>query len=208
MLKASGNKLNCIQRLAILFVLGVCVSPVFGQDSTDVDHSAVLELGGAGERDLKGNSSNFGATLAIEMTPVENWLELEFGVTVLGTSGHTELATDLLFKKPYRLSPTAEFMFGVGLEMLRKFSVEERATSFGVEAVLDFMFWPADNIGWYLEPGFDLEPYYFVRGHLAIRLRSHNSNYTPRYNHCLRLDILLSIVSPQSDSKSITPLAS
>jgi hypothetical protein len=92
------------------------------------------------------------------MTPVENWLELEFGVTALGTSGHTELSTDLLFKKPYRLSQTAEFMFGVGLEMIRKFSVEERGTSFGVEAVLDFMFWPTNNIGWYLEPGYGLIP--------------------------------------------------
>lgn len=158
MLKALENKLNCLQRLAILCILGVCVSTVFAQDSTDVDHSAVLEVGGAGERDLKGNSSNFGATLAIEMTPVENWLELEFGMTALGTSGHAELATDFLFKKPYRLSQTAEFMFGVGLEMVRKFSVEERATSFGVEAVLDFMFWPTDNIGWYLEPGYGFVP--------------------------------------------------
>ena len=152
------NKFKPIQTLAFLCILEFCVSPMYGQDSADVDHVAVLELGGAGERDFKGNSSNFGATLAIEMTPIENWLELEFGVTALGTSGHAELATDLLFKKPYRLSPTAEFMFGVGFEVVRKFSVEEQGTSFGVEAVLDFMFWPTNNIGWYLEPGYAFVP--------------------------------------------------
>jgi len=157
-LKALGNTLNCIQRLAILCILTVCVSPVFAQDSTDVDHSAVLEVGAAGERDLKQNTSNFGATLAVEMTPVEHWLELECGVTALGTSGQTELAADLLFKKPYRLSRTAEFMFGVGFEVARKFSDEEPSTSVGVEAVLDFMFWPTNKIGWYLEPGYSFVP--------------------------------------------------
>jgi len=152
------EQLKHIQTLAFLCILELCVSPGFGQDSADVDHSAVLELGGAGERDLKGNSSNFGATLAIEMTPVEHWLELEIGVTALATSGHTELTTDLLFKKPYRLSQTVEFMFGVGLEMVRKFSVEEQGTSLGVEGVLDFMFWPTNDIGWYLEPGYGFVP--------------------------------------------------
>ena len=157
-MEAVWNKFKPIQTLAFLCILELCVSPVFAQDSTDADHSAVLELGAAVERDLKGNSSNFGATLAIEMTPVENWLELEFGVTALGTTGHAELATDLLFKKPYRISQTVEFMFGVGLEMVRKFSVEERGTSFAGEVVLDFMFWPTNNIGWYLEPDYGFVP--------------------------------------------------
>jgi hypothetical protein len=158
MLEAPGNKLTCMQMLAIICILEFCVSPVLAQDSTNVDHSAVLEIGGAGEWDFKEMSSHFGATLAIEMTPVEDWFELELGVTALATSGHTELATDLLFKKPYRLSPTAEFMFGVGFEVVRKFSSEEQGTSFGVEAVLDFMFWPTNDIGWYLEPGYGFIP--------------------------------------------------
>ena len=89
-----------------------------------MDRFAVIEVGGAGEMDLSGSSSNFGATLAIEKTPIEHWLELEFGVTVLATSCKTEFETDLLFKKPYRLSSTAEFMIGAGSELVRKFDVE------------------------------------------------------------------------------------
>jgi hypothetical protein len=131
---------------------------VFCQDSSDVDYSAVIEVGGSGELDIKGKSSNFGADLAIECTPIEHWLELEFGVTALAASGQTELETDLLFKKPYRISSTVEFMFGMGPDLMRKFGVEEPGTYLGLEAVLEFMFWPANNIGWYLEPSFGFVP--------------------------------------------------
>jgi len=150
-----------LQALAFFCLFEVCLSHAFGQDSSEVDRSAVIEVGGAGEMDLRGSSSNFGATLAIEKTPIEHWLELEFGVTVLATSGETELETDLLFKKPYSFSSTAEFMIGAGPDVVRKFDAGEHSTSLGVEAVLDFMFWPANNIGWYLEPSYG---YLFERG--------------------------------------------
>ena len=49
-------------------------------------------------------------------TPIENWLELEAGVLPFYSRNSTEWDTDLLFKKPWTLSPTAEFMFGIGPE--------------------------------------------------------------------------------------------
>jgi hypothetical protein len=151
-------KIIILQAFGFLCLFEFCASPALGQDSADVDHSAVLELGAAGEWGLKGNSSNFGGTLAMETTPIEHWLELEFGATALATSGQTELSADFLFKKPYRLSRTSEFMMGVGPELVRKFNGDGQGTSLGWEAVLDFMFWPTNNIGWYLEPGYDLVP--------------------------------------------------
>jgi len=63
----------------------------------------VLELGGAGEQSLKGGGANFGPTIAVEVTPIENRPELEGGVTPLYDHGKTEWDTDLLFKKPWTL---------------------------------------------------------------------------------------------------------
>ena len=34
----------------------------------------------------------------MEFEPIENWLELEFGITTLNTTGHSDLSGDLLFK--------------------------------------------------------------------------------------------------------------
>jgi hypothetical protein len=31
----------------------------------------------------------------------------------------------------------------------------DRGTFRGVEGVLDFMFWPRKNVGWYVEPGYE-----------------------------------------------------
>ena len=60
--------------------------------------------------------AGFGPTVAVEVTPLKNWLEIEAGVTPLFSNGHTELDTDLLFKKPFTLSNAVEFMLGVGPE--------------------------------------------------------------------------------------------
>jgi hypothetical protein len=129
------------------------------QDSRDEDHAVILEIGGAGEWPIRGaGGTNYGGTVAAEVTPIENWLELEIGVTALGTAGHTELSGDFLFKKPYRLSATTEFMFGAGPSLSKSLTGSERGTSWSAEFVLDFMFWRRKNIGWYLEPGWSITP--------------------------------------------------
>src|SRR5262249_55002353 len=47
-------------------------------------------------------------------------LELERGFTPLGVSGRREVSADLLFKKPFRLSPTIEIELGPDLRLLER----------------------------------------------------------------------------------------
>ena len=95
--------------------LFLCAGSAFAQ-SVDKEPAAVVELGGAADWNVKDGGSSFGPTVAVEVTPIENWLELEAGVTPLFTRHSTEWDTDLLFKKPWTLSKKAEFMLGVGPE--------------------------------------------------------------------------------------------
>jgi hypothetical protein len=130
----------------------------------DPEPFAVLELGGAAERSIKGDGANFGPTIAVEVTPIENWLELEGGVTPLYGHGKTEWDTDLLFKKPWTLSNEVEFMIGAGPEWVHTTGRGSTDNSVSGEVVLDFMFWPSPKhrFGWYLEPSYG---YDFGRGH-------------------------------------------
>ena len=126
--------------------------------------AAILELGGAASRTLTDSTSSFGPTAAIEFTPIENWLELEAGVTPLLNRHSTEWGLDLLFKKPWRLSSKVEFMAGVGPELVHARQSGVTANSIAGEAVLDFMFWPSSRrrFGWYFEPSYE---YTFGPGH-------------------------------------------
>jgi hypothetical protein len=94
--------------------------------------------------------------VAVEITPIENLLELEFGVSALHVEDGTELSLDVLFKKPFHFSPQVEFMIGLGPSLVHVPGDGEGGTFPGVEMVLDFMFWPRKDIGWYVEPGYDL----------------------------------------------------
>jgi hypothetical protein len=121
-------------------------------------HSLVLEIGPAAGWPLHGRTTELWGTIAVEKEVIENWLELELGITVLGTSGQRELSTDLLFKTPFRLSPTVEFMVGVGPSIARTLTGPDKGTSVAVQFVIDFMFWPRENVGWYVEPGMSITP--------------------------------------------------
>ncbi len=122
------------------------------------DHAVVLEFGGAAEWPTHGGAANFGGTIAGEITPIEHWLEIEAGVTALGSTGRTELSGDLLFKKPWSLSPRFEFMLGAGPSWARTTNGPDKGTLLSAEFVLDFMFWQRRNIGWYIEPGWSVAP--------------------------------------------------
>lgn len=143
--------------------LFLCSWQCFAQ-SQDKEPVAILELGGAVSGNLKGGSTSAGPAVAVEVTPIENWLELEAGFTPLFGSDSTEWDTDLLFKKPWTLSHKAEFMCGVGPEWIHTSENKMTTNSAAAEAVLDFMFWPSKKhkFGWFFEPGYD---YSFGRGH-------------------------------------------
>jgi len=155
------NPAKCVLIASLFFSTGSALAqPV----DNDPEPAAIVELGGAGSRNLTGGGSSFGGDVAVEVTPIENWLEIEAGVTPLFTRHSTEWDVDLLFKKPWTLSQKAEFMFGVGPEWVHTRQYGVTTNSVAAEAVLDFMFWPSGKhrFGWYLEPGYE---YSFGRGH-------------------------------------------
>lgn len=119
------------------------------------DHAIVFELGAAGDW-ARGEAVHGGGTIAFEVTPVEHWLELEIGVTAIRSGSGVEMPFDVLFKKPWQPSPTFEFMIGIGPEVVHA-PAREGGTYWGAEGVLDFMFWPKRNLGWYVEPGYEIE---------------------------------------------------
>src|SRR5580704_8944722 len=150
--------------LALVASLFLCSGNARAQSiDKEPEPVAIVELGGAGSWNLKGGSS-FGADIAAETTPIENWLELEAGTTPLFTRHSTEWDTDLLFKKPWTLSKKAELMFGLGPEWVHTKQYGVTSNAFAGEVALDFMFWPSGNhrFGWFVEPGYD---YSFARGH-------------------------------------------
>lgn len=136
--------------------LAFSVGNAFAQ-SVEKDPAAIVELGAATGWNVKGGAATFGPDIAVEVTPIENWLELELGTTPFFTRNQTEWDTDLLFKKPWTISKKSEFMLGVGPEWVRTRQNRTITDSFALEAAGDFMFWPArkHKFGWYLEPAYD-----------------------------------------------------
>ena len=100
----------------------------FGQVE-EKEPAAIIEIGGAGEWALTHGTPSYGPGVAVEVTPIREWLEIEAGVTPFFSRGQTEWDTDLLFKKPYTLSQTTEFMFGVGPEWAHTVSGGKRTNS-------------------------------------------------------------------------------
>ena len=157
-----GTVTTYVARLGLFAAMTLCSGQAFGQVE-EREPSAIVEIGGAGGWGLKGGSA-FGTDLSVETTPIPDWLELEGSVTTLFSRGQTELDTDFLFKKPFTLSDTVEFMFGVGPEWQHTVIHGGTRDAVAGEAALDFMFWPwaERKFGLYLEPSYD---YGFEHGH-------------------------------------------
>ena len=129
-----------------------CATPLAAQEAQK-DHAIVFELGAAAEAERK-ETVNYGATFAFEITPIEHWLELEVGATGISAERGTEMSVDVLFKKPWQLSPAFEFMIGIGPTMNHSAGTDG-GTFWGVEGVVDLMFWLKRNVGWYIDPGYE-----------------------------------------------------
>jgi hypothetical protein len=140
--------------LAMLSVAGTAMAQNPGIKPPEDDHAIVFELGAAGDWS-RAEGFHPGGTFAFEVTPIENWLELEVGATAIRADSSTEIPVDLLFKKPWRFSPQFEFMIGVGPELIHA-TGGDHATYWALSSVLDFMFWRRKNVGWYIEPGYEL----------------------------------------------------
>jgi hypothetical protein len=155
-----GVKLLNSVPLLLVAALVAAPAPVLAQDPgqqrSDDDHrGAVLELGAAGEWSVPDGKPSFGPSVAVEVTPIEQWLEIEAGISSLHGSDGREWETDLVFKKPFDLTKNVEFMIGVGPQW-------SSTSGFGTVGALDFMFWVTPQYGWFLEPSYS---YAFTRGH-------------------------------------------
>jgi len=165
MLEASEAKASAkILLIACLCSFGNVFAQSVDKDPVDKEPAAIVELGGAASQSLTGDGSSFGPTVAVEITPIENRLELEAGVTSLFKRHSAEWDTDLIFKKPWTLSEKSEFMVGIGPEWIHTRRYSTTTNSIGGEVVADFMHWPSakHKLGWYVEPGYE---YNFGRGH-------------------------------------------
>jgi hypothetical protein len=168
-------------RICVFTLAGACLFLFFGvsahgqtsskasiahpqEASEEKDPVAILELGAATSWNLSGGAATFAPNLAAEITPIENWLELEAGLSPFYTHDSTEWDTDLLFKKPWTISRKAEFMLGIGPEWIYLKQNGKTVNSIAGELAGDFMFWPTGKhrFGWFLEPAYD---YRFARGH-------------------------------------------
>ena len=142
--------------LFLMAFVVICVGKSFPQ-LAEKEPPVVLELGSANSRSLTGHQWTFGPTVAAEVTPIENWLELEAGVTPLFARHSTEWSVDLLFKKPWTLSEKKEFMLGIGPEWIHTNAFGVKTNSVAIEVAPDFMFWSSrkHRFGWYLEPSYE-----------------------------------------------------
>jgi hypothetical protein len=143
--------------LCLILPMHLCGQTSVSWSKDKDDPVVILELGAATSWNVNGGAATFAPNLAAEVTPIENWLELEAGVSPFYTQQSTEWDTDLLFKKPWTLSRTAEFMLGVGPEWVHLTQNGKTSNSIAGEVAADFMFWPGrrHRFGWYLEPAYD-----------------------------------------------------
>src|SRR5580700_205742 len=152
--------------LLLVSVAAVLCVRAHGQNEPplDDDPSVIVELGASASWNTTGGAASFAPNLAAETNPIDNWLELEAGVSPFFARNSTEWDTDLLFKKPWTLSRKAEFMLGVGPEWVYLRQNRTTSQSISGEVAGDFMFWPngKHRFGWYLEPAYD---YSFMAGH-------------------------------------------
>ena len=123
------------------------VAPALAEDK---EPTAVVAIGGIGEWGLPGPTS-FGPSVSVEFTPIRNWLEIEIGAATLFRRGATELETDIIFKKPFTLSDTAELMVGAGPAWSY---TRAEGLKWGATFALDLMVWPWPDrkFGWFVEP--------------------------------------------------------
>ncbi|HYA15926.1 MAG TPA: hypothetical protein VEF06_00600 [Bryobacteraceae bacterium] len=124
--------------------------------TAEEEPAAIIEVGGANSWNVAGGSSA-GGDLAVEFTPIENWLEMEVGTTPVFARHTAEWDTDLLFKKPWTLSKKTEFMIGLGPEWVHTRQSGITKNALAGEFALDFMYWPGarHRFGWFVEPSYD-----------------------------------------------------
>jgi hypothetical protein len=142
--------------LALCALLQFAPAIAATEDGAEQDHVAVLELGATGKREISERTSHLAPAVGIEIEPIENWLEIELGASTYRSQGATNWEFELPFKKPFRLSSTIQVIPGLGPTWLHTTQPDERPSTWGGEALVDFFFWHTQRLGWYLEPSYGI----------------------------------------------------
>jgi hypothetical protein len=116
---------------------------------------AVVALGAAGEWGFPGGKFSRGPSAAVEFSLIKDWVEVEIGGARLFRRGVAEWEGEVVFRKPFTLSETTEFMIGLG-PMWTKATGEP--AKLGTTFMADFMFWssPEKKYGWFVEPSYSI----------------------------------------------------
>ena len=80
----------------------------------DKEPTAVVAIGPGWEWSLPNQAMLVGPSASVEFNLIKDWLELEIGGGTLFRKGQPECEADVLFKKPFTLSESAELMLGAG----------------------------------------------------------------------------------------------
>ena len=76
------NARKCVCAASLFLYLGYASA----EEIKDPQEVAVIEIGAAPSRNLKDHTSSFGPTVAVEVSPIEDWLELEAGAGYAGAA--------------------------------------------------------------------------------------------------------------------------
>lgn len=120
------------------------------------EHGVILEIGATAEREISEQSSHLGPAVGIEIEPIENGLEVEFGAATYRSRDATNWELELPIKRPFRLTSAVEIMPGLGSTWSHTTQPGEPRSAWGAEIVVDLFFWRSHRFGWYLEPSYGL----------------------------------------------------
>src|SRR5262245_60640900 len=129
--------------------------PVGKASAAEKEPLAVVALGVEGEQNLGERTFSRGPSAAIEFSVIKEWLEIEIGGSRLYRRGRSERESEIVFRKQFDLTPTAEFMVGLGPMWT---SAKGEGTKAGTTFMLDFMFWSSTEkkYGWFIEPSYSV----------------------------------------------------
>jgi hypothetical protein len=144
--------MNRAAALGLAVTLALSVERVQADDKEPL---AVVNLGAAGEWGLPGGEFSRGPAVSVEFALIKEWLEVEVGGAKLFRRGNSEWDTDVVFRKPFTLSETTEFMIGLG-PMWSK--AKDEGWKVGTTFQADAMFWssPERKYGWFVEPSYSV----------------------------------------------------
>ena len=145
------NKKRFGQVFAIGFIAALS-HPASGHEAAESEeHAIVLEIGPSVEHSFSDKETLGGGSFAIEFTPIEDVLAIEAGTTYLAGYGKKEMESELLFKKPFRLTHSVELSVGVGPTVSNRI-VGDGGTDYGMAVSAEIMVWPTKHFGWFIGP--------------------------------------------------------